>query len=121
MNVADTHSGEIKLSFDLTQNLNDLHEYIGETIDGINAFNNAYETRMNKIEKEFEVMKEEFAEIMFQLQAQLRDVIEYEQNTQKETRLKLKKIGSFMLETSKKYRKKVLLKNDTSCPTEDHK
>ena len=121
MLITDTHSDEIKLSFDLIQNLNDLHEYIGETIDGINAFNNAYETRMNKIEKEFEVMKEEFAEIMFQLQAQLRDVIEYEQHTQRETRMKLKKIGSFMLETSKKYRKKVPLKNDTPSPTEDHK
>ena len=119
--MTDTHSGEIKLSVDLTQNLNDLHEYIDETIDGINAFNKAYETRMNKIEKEFEVMKEEFAEIMFQLQAQLREIIEYEQNTQKETRMKLKKIGSFMLETSKKYRKKVPPKNDILSPTENHK
>jgi hypothetical protein len=132
MNVNNTHSGEIKLSFDLTQNLNELHEYIDETIDGINAFNNAYETRMNKIEKEFELMKEEFGEIMFQLQSQLREVIEYEQTMQKETRLKLKKIGFFMLEKSKKYRKKVPIKrqsmivsdhsvNDTSSPTENHK
>ena len=112
---------EPKLSFDITQNLNELHEYIDETIDGINAFNNAYESRMNKIEKEFELMKEEFGEIMFQLQAQLRDTIEYEQNTQKETRLKLKKIGFFMLEKSKRYRKKVPIKNDTSSLTEDHK
>ncbi len=108
---------------EIARNLNDLHDYIDETIDGVNEVNKVYETRMRKLENEVELMKEEFGEIMFQLQAQLREVIEYEQVTQKETRSRLKKIGFFMMETSKRYRKKNegLVKSDTQSPSEDRK
>ncbi len=114
---------------DLVNKFNELHDYLDETIDGINEVNRMYEARMEKLEKELESVKEEFGEIMFHLQAQLREVIEYEQVTQKETRSKLKKIGSFMMETSKRYRKKnagpvspvSCIKSDISFPNEDHK
>ncbi len=114
---------------EIAKNLNDLHDYIDETIDGVNELNKVYEIRMKKLEKEVEMMKEEFGEIMFQLQSQLREVIEYEQVTQKETRSKLKKIGSFMMETSKRYRKKIggpvspvsSVTTDILSPSEDHK
>ena len=84
--------------------LNELHEYIDETIDGVNHLSHIYETRLESLEKSISEMKQEFGDIMYQLQLQLKELVQTQQDSQKETRLKVKKIGTFMLSISQKYR-----------------
>lgn len=92
------------LSSSVVNELNELHEYINETIDGVNRMNDEVDTRLSRLETEFRAMKAEFGEIMYQLQLQLREVVEYEQTSQKEARARIKKIGNYMLTISKQYR-----------------
>ncbi len=91
----------------IKESLVELHDYIDETIDSVNQINSGYDSKIKELETSIQDLKSNFGEFMYQLQLQLREIIVQDQESQKQTRLKLKNLGNYINSVSKQYRKQI--------------
>ncbi len=83
--------------------LQELHEYLDETIDGVNEMNRSNITRFERIEKELKDFRQECGMLLKQIHAHLADFLQTEQETQKQARAKLRALSSMVKKASERF------------------
>ena len=86
-----------------TNEVQELHEYLDETIDGVNEMNRSNIIRFERLEKELKDFRQECGMLLKQIHSHLADFLQTEQETQKQARTKLRALSSMVKKASERF------------------
>ena len=83
--------------------IQELHEYIDETIDGVNEMNRSNIQRFDRLEKELKDFRQECGVLLKEIHRHLADFLQTEQETQKQARAKLRALSAMVKKASERF------------------